>query len=509
MTDLQSRALLPVTPEEEAVAWAMLDMPDETRAFSADEIDILTGGSSLLSGSGVAVSAQTALQVTAVFACCRVIAEDVAKMRRTVMRRRFVAERNAAESHDDHHHPLAALVADYHVDRVSGHIVAGRPNTWMTGIEFWEYLVFGAALMGMSAAWIVRDPTTDMIVELLPLRHGACQPEIDARGWVVGYRITGYGETFVARTGDVLILRGPMRDEVSAFEPVRLAREAIGLATAIERSQTKFHRGDMRPSGVLQIEMGPAASNEAGMALRLKQIEEIRTYWRNQYGSGGDGGIAVLDKKFSFQEIGTKSTDAQTIENRRFQIEEVCRVFRVAPSKIMHQGAAQRGSVEQDALSHVSDTAGVWAKRCEEACARDLVDPRDPMDSGIYVDFDDWALVRGTLNERMTGYQGMLKAGWTPNEVRTIEGWNLLPIPEADRPQFLANNTGLTPTPLSGAVVSRPAKGQDDAAIAAQPQDAATPPTPLPLVERPRLPKPAARSAASKGLGYVRSLLAR
>jgi len=505
-----------VSAEEEALAWASLDGP-ETRGFSDEEVEILTGHPSQLTGSGLAVSEHSALKVSAVFACCRVIAEDVAKMRRFVMRRTFDRERGSAVSREEWHHPLAAIVADYWVDG-SGAILPGRPNTWMTGFEFWEYMVFHAALYGMSAAWVIRHPVTGHVVELLPLRPGACQPQIDARGWVVGYRINGYGESVLLMTGDVLVLRGSMSDETSAFEPVRLAREAIGLAAAIERSQTRFHKNDMRPSGLLQIDLGTTSND----AKSREVLERVRADWREKYGPGGEGGLAVLDKKFTFQELQIKGTDAQTIENRRFQIEEICRVFRVNPSKIMHQGAAQKGTVEQDALSHVSDTVGVWAKRCSEACDRDLVDRTNRDDSGIYVDFDDAALVRGTLAERMNGYERMLKAGWSPNEVRQLEGWDPKPFPEMDRPQLLANNTGLAPTPLDGATDSRPAKTQGDPGaggadsgagdsrpapaspeggpIAALPVGDAAANNPRPPGSRPKLPKPAGKSSAPRSL---------
>lgn len=430
----------------------------ETRTFTDAEAGYLTGGAEL-TAAGQFVSAANALTISTVFACCRVLAEDVAKMDRQLKVR--VTRQGKQATNDVVEHPLVP-------------ILRSRPNTWMTGFEFWEFMVFHAALTGMSAAVIVRDPDSGRVLELLPLRAGAISPNISASGWDVTYQVSGYSMSTTFRPGDILVLRGPMASEVMTYNPALLAREAIGLSMALQGMQSRFHRNDLRPSGILKVDM----KTTSDQAKNRELLERIRDDWQRVYGPGGEGGIAVLDKDFEWTSITANSTDSQTLESRRYQVEEICRFFRVSPQKVMHQSnAGSYGSVEQANIHHVADTLMPWVKRCEEACNRDLLDPDDNLERDMFVNFDEFALARGTLADRMNAYDRMTKLGWTPNEIRVLEGWDPLPYPEMDRPQLLANNTGLQPTP-SG---SEPRPEQEETARTPLPKPAAyTDPPPPP-----------------------------
>lgn len=467
-----------VSPAEEAAAWAFLDGghdldardnglgAPETRGFDDETLRILMGDE---------LGAEDALDVSAVFACCRVIAEDVAKMRRRLKRRVLNPATGRWQNVVEYGHPVAELLE--------------HPNSWMTPFEFWEFMVFRAALRGMSAALVVRSPKTGRPVELLPLRSGTVTPEIDGNGWHVGYRVSGYGKQFVSRPGDILVLRGPMIDEVQSFNVSGLARRAIRLAQAIEKSQDRFHASDMRPSSILFVDLGITSNAAANKEV----LDRIKAEWKDTYGPGGRGGMAVVDKKFDLKTIAVDGVNAQVIENRKFQIEEICRFFRVYPQKIMHQ--PKSGSVEQDNASHVSDTLHPWTERCEQSMKRDLIDRHDPEDAGLYIHFDMMALARGTPQDRMRVNESKLKSGWTPNEIRESEDEDPLPYPEMDRPQLLANNTGLAPTPLGAAPAPEPAALPPARAPLPKPAGAepAAPASALPSPRRPALPKPATR----------------
>lgn len=424
-----------LAPDTTAYNALVLDAP-ESRAFSPFEEEILLGGG-VPSQAGVHVSEHSALKIAAVFACCRVIAEDVAKMMRRLMRKEMGSDGRMRRAPAEDH-PLYDVIGK-------------RPNGWQTGYEFWEWMVFRAALAGDAYAYVTRDPS-GAVRELLPIASGHVSSEIDHK-WTVTYRLTGYGETVLLSPRQILRLSGPMSDEINAFAPVRMAREAIGLSMAIEAAQARFHANDLRPSGILGIDL----STTGDAAKSLEVIERIRSDWIKKYGPGGTGGLAILDRKFEFEAMTATSADSQTVENRKFQIEEICRFFRVHPQKIMHPSQAQSyGSVEQANISHVSDTLHPWVERVEQVIERDLIDPLNQADKNLYVHLNMNALARGTLGDRTSAYERLVKFALTPNEVRALEDMDPIDDPAADMIQFQANNTGLKP-----GMTEPPAKNND------------------------------------------------
>jgi HK97 family phage portal protein len=189
----------------------------------------------------------------------------------------------------------------------------------------------------------------------------------------------------------------------------------------LERQQAKLAGNGGKPSGVLSFK------NKLGAETK-KALQET---WQQKFGINGEGGIAILDGDASFQSMTMTSVDAQHMETRRFQIEEIARAFRVQPIMLMQQDkAATFGSAEQMFRVHLTHTLMPWFVRFEEAAARDILSGVD----GYRVDLEERGLARGDFKDQADYYTKALGAGgqpgWmTPNEVRIDAG--LPPDPAA------------------------------------------------------------------------------
>lgn len=369
--------------------------------------------------SGQLIGPESALKVATVFACRRVIAEDVAKLPINLFEIVKDPGTGKRRSRKLDKHPVAKLID-------------GAPNAWMTPFQFIEYLVGSAAVHGAGYAYINRAPNGDP-VELLPFLPGAVSVSQNDR-WELSYSYAGPDGTVEMDGRNLLKLHGPMHTPLRAFAVASIGREAIGLARAIEAQASRFHKNDLRPSGVLTTKRN----------LTDQILERMRRDWNMKFGPNGSGGVAILDNEFEFKAMVASSTDAQSLDNRKFQIEEICRFMRVVPTLIGHNNGSQSyGSVEQQMISHVNHTLHPWVVRLEQAFQRDLLHPED--DYGIRVKIDMDALMRGTFGDRMNAYAAATKVMLTPNEAREREGLDPIDDPNMDRVQLLANNTGLKP----------------------------------------------------------------
>ena len=425
--------------EQASTAWPMFDRDQPTiighkgTSLTIEEAlanDGYWGDPGTMSKSGVLVGPDSALKVSVVFACRRVISEDVAMMPIDLLE----GAEGTRKRHQITDHPVARLIND-------------APNHWMSPFEFVEYMVATAAVHGSAYAYIHRDERGNP-VELLPLLPGAVSV-VQNQHWELTYTVSSGQQVIAEPEGsDLLKLHGPMHTPTAAFRVSQVAREAIGLAAAVEAAASRFHKNDLRPSGIL-ISKGK---------LTVEQLSKLRTEWQSKFGPGGEGGIAVLDSDFDFKTLTATSVDSQTLENRKFQIEEICRFFRVIPIMIGHNNGSQGyNGLEQLAIGHVKNTLQPWVVRLEQAMKRDLLTSR--FDRGLYIKLDMNELMRGTLGDRVTAYGNMVKTYATPNEIREREGMDPIDQPEMNRVQLLANNTGMAP---GGGPKPVPAAGTPD-----------------------------------------------
>lgn len=354
--------------------------------------------------SGQTVTERTAVDVAAVFCAARVIAEGCAQIPVRVLREDYSGDTMTRQIARDHWaHRLLAV----------------RPNSWQTSYEFREGMLFCAALA--KGALAIKNVVGGEVRELLPVPPGAWSVEQKA-DWSLRIRVDYSDKThgYFDQT-QVFFLRGPSLDGFQALPAIRQAREAIGLSRALEAQQAKLAGNGGKPSGVLSFTQTLSPEAKA----------KLKDTWQEKFGPGGEGGIAILDGDAKFHSMTMTSVDAQYIETRRLQIEEIARVFRVQPIMLMQADkAATFASAEQMFRMHTIHTLGPWMKRFEQAADRDILENA----ADLRVDLDERALLRGDFKDQAEYYTKALGAGgqpgWmTPNEIRAERDMN--PVPEA------------------------------------------------------------------------------
>lgn len=388
-------------------------------------------------GSGVSVTTDSALRVSTVLACARVLAEGVAQMPLRLYRSGEDGSKTPAEEH-----PVYWLLYR-------------RPNEWMTSFEFREVLTLHAALTGNGYAFVNRLGD-GRIRELIPLLPGNVTVE-QAKDYTLSYRVRGGdgGEIAVIPWQNMLHLRGPSWDGFRGMNSVQLAREAIGLSVATEQAQGKLFSNGARPGGILSTEQ----------VLTEGQITRIREAFAAAYSGSNQFKTAVLDGGFKYAQTTMTGVDAQQLESRKFQIEEICRFFRVYPAMIGYSDKASTyASVEQFFLAHVVHSLGPWIERWEQALSRDLLTD-DELKSGIFPKFAVQGLLRGDAKSRVEYYRGMVNiAAMNPNEVRSLEELNPYEGGETFRAALNTVDATLPPPDVEDAAPA-PKEIADDAAV--------------------------------------------
>lgn len=351
--------------------------------------------------AGTKVTFDTALQVSVVLGCLRVISEDVAKLPFKIFRALPNNRREPITSG-----PLYGLLTD-------------RVQPWTSAFDFRRAMTARAALEGNAYAFIVRDGR-GAITELQQIPPGRTRIEFD-NALRPRYLVTNEqgGEQELA-WDEVFHLRGFGTSPLAGMPIYDWAREAIGLAIVSEESQARFHRNGARPSGILSVEGTLGA--EAAKALKAQFAEAYA-------GSMNAGKIPILDRKARFDQMAMSGVDAQHLETRKHQIEEICRAFRVHPIMVMQSDkAATFASAEAMFAAHKETTIAPWCEAWEAEINIKLIADRQTR-----VRHNLNALMRPNAKDRSEFYAKMITNGiMTGNEVRAEE--DLPPLPGLDEP---------------------------------------------------------------------------
>ena len=364
------------------------------------------GSLSGLSGAGrptssrVHVNIDVALQTTAFLRAMRVVAEGMGSMPLKLY-----------EEGDDDGRTVRKVARKHKSFRAICYMPC-----WLTRTEFVETMTAHAFVNGNAYALINRAGGTidDPVEELLPLMPGQCEFRLTPE-WEPRFLITigNYRQELGPR--EVFHLRGPSWDGRVGMSVLEKAREAIGLARALEQTHGALMGMEARPAGILTT---------AG-AVSKDVADKIREAWQIAYGPSGTKGVAVLDNGYKFEKISVDAVDSQYIENRRFQIEEIARATGVFPQMLMHADkTATFASSSEFFAAHVKYTMLPWVNRWEEALKRDVIG-WNSKNADIWPRFTMDVLLRANAQERGTFYQIMLDKGvLSPNEVRALENLN-------------------------------------------------------------------------------------
>lgn len=350
------------------------------------------------SASGVAVTPETSMRSAAVLACVRVLAETVAGLPLIVYRR----GKNGRER--DTSLPLFNLLTS-------------RPNRYQTAFEFREMLMAHCLLRGNGYAQKVYDGA-GRLVELVPLNPTKVEPRLNPDG-SLSYRVKTdlFGEVSL-QSSDVFHIKGLATDGIIGVSPITYAREAVGLSIATEDFGARVFSNDAKPGGIL--EHPGKLSDEAH--------KRIKDSWQAAHsGLKNAHKVAVLEEGMKWQRIGISNSDSQFIEARKFQIEEIARIFRVPPHLIGHLERATFANIEHQSLEFVQHTMLPWLRRWEQAISARLMTEKES--AVYYSEFLVDGLLRGDIQSRYSAYAVGRQWGWlSADDVRRLE--NMEPLPE-------------------------------------------------------------------------------
>lgn len=394
------------------------------------KIDNRTVGSSYSfymggSSAGKNVNERSAMQMTAVYSCVRILAEAVAGLPLHLYRYKEDGGKERA------------------IDNNLYHLLHDEPNKEMSSFIFRETLMTHLLLWGNAYAQIIRNGKGE-VVALYPLMPNKMQVDRDENGEL--YYIytrssdeakTMEGVTVFLTPRDVLHIPGLGFDGLVGYSPIAMAKNAIGLAIATEEYGAKFFANGAAPSGVLEH---PGT---------IKDPSRLRENWNSTFGgSANSGKVAVLEEGMKYTPISISPEQAQFLETRKFQIDEIARIFRVPPHMVGDLEKSSFSNIEQQSLEFVKYTLDPWVIRWEQSLSRALLNEDEKRK--YFFKFNLEGLLRGDYESRMSGYAVARQNGWmSANDIRELE--NMDKIPAEDGGDLYLINGNMLPLNKAGA----------------------------------------------------------
>ena len=375
--------------------------------------------------SGKPVNERSAMQMTAVYSCVRILAEAVAGLPLHLYRYTDTGGKEKAVDH-----PLYLLLHD-------------EPNPEMSSFVFRETLMTHLLLWGNAYAQIIRNGKGEVLA-LYPLMPNKMSVDRDENGQLYyTYQRsneeapTMEGASVKLKPTDVLHIPGLGFDGLVGYSPIAMAKNAIGMAIACEEFGAKFFANGAAPSGVLEH---PGT---------IKDPARVRDAWQSQFGgSSNSGKVAVLEEGMKYTPISISPEQAQFLETRKFQINEIARIFRVPPHMVGDLEKSSFSNIEQQSLEFVKYTLDPWIIRWEQSMARVLLSLDEKKE--FFIKFNLEGLLRGDYQSRMNGYSIARQNGWmSANDIRELE--NLDRIPAEQGGDLYLINGSMLPLGSAGA----------------------------------------------------------
>ena len=357
--------------------------------------------------SGEKVDERSAMQIATVYACVRLLAESVASLPLHLFR--VTDDDNGKEKAKDH--PLYK-------------ILYRQPNPEMSSFTFRETMMTHLLLWGNAYAQIIRDGKNN-VLGLYPLLPESVEVDRDESGQIYyiyhAYTDEAPGENnkdLYFRRDQILHIPGLGFNGLVGFSPIAMMKNALGSAIAVQKYGSAFFKNGAQPAGVLE---------HPGV---LKDPQKIRDNWMDTYGGSGNAHkIALLEEGMSYKPISLPPEDSQFLSTREFDVEEICRIFRVPPHLVQDLKRSTFNNIEHQGISFVQYTLMPWLERFEQAIVKDVLVGEEQDD--YFPKFNVDGLLRGDYKSRMEGYAiGFANGFLSPNDIRRLE--NMDPIPDAD-----------------------------------------------------------------------------
>lgn len=339
--------------------------------------------------SGKMVNERTAMQTTAVYACVRILAEAIAGLPLHVYRYRSDGGKEKTPFY-----PLYYLLHD-------------EPNPEMTSFVFRETLMTHLLLWGNAYAQIIRNGRNE-VIGLYPLMPNKMTVMRSEEGEIF-YKYNHKSEEVYLLKEDVLHIPGLGFDGLIGYSPITMAKNAIGMAMACEDYGASFFQNGAQPGGVLE---------HPGI---IKDPERVRASWNAAFqGPKNANKVAVLEEGMKYQPIAIAPSEAQFLETRKFQLNEIARIFRIPPHMIGDLEKSSFSNIEQQSLEFVKYTLDPWIVRWEQSLERALLTKKEK--ESYFIKFNLDGLLRGDYESRMNGYAVGRQNGWmSANDIRELE----------------------------------------------------------------------------------------
>lgn len=381
-----------------------------TNATTASAYRFYFGGTT----AGKTVTERSAMQMTAVYSCVRVLAEAVAGLPIHL----YIKEDGGKDKATKH--PLYHLLHD-------------EPNLEMTSFIFRETLMTHLLLWGNAYAQIIRNGKGE-VVALYPLMPNRMSVDRNSSGQIeYTYQMStdeaNYeGGTVTLRASDVLHIPALGFDGLMGYSPIAMAKNSIGLAMATEEFGSKFFANGATPSGILEH------------PTTLNNPERVRESWNAAFGGSSNANkVAVLEEGMKYSPISVSPEEAQFLETRKFQINEIARIFRVPPHMIGDLEKSSFSNIEQQSLEFVKYTLDPWIVRLEQSLMRSLLTASEK--EKYFIQFNVDGLLRGDYESRMAGYATARQNGWmSANDIRQLENLDQIPREEGGDSYLINGN---------------------------------------------------------------------
>lgn len=364
--------------------------------------------------AGVPVNDNSALQLTAFYACVRLLADSIGSLPWDAYRKRS----GTREEVD----PQPSLLRD--------------PCPGMTSFEWKHVMVVSLAMRGNFYGLVTTRDRLEYPTAILPLHPDQVRIDRDPdtfekRAWINGKRYP-MGDLFHVKAFTL-----PGADE--GLSPVSMAGQSLGLGMAAERFGAKWFAEGAAPSSVL----------ETDAALTDEQVRRVQQTWVASH--GGRRLPAVLSGGFTWKPITITPEESQFLETRKMQVTEIARLFGVPPHMIgdLEKSTSWGTGIEQQSIGFVTYTLRPWLSRIEAALSQIVP-------GGQFVKFNVDGLLRGDIKSRYEAYRVAVEGGWmSPDEVRELE--DRAPIPGGVGKGFrqplnfgpLGADPAITPSPTS------------------------------------------------------------
>lgn len=347
----------------------------------------------IFGGTGVVVTPDRAMQISAVFACVRILAETVASLPLKVYQ-------STGDGRSPADHPL-------------NYLLGGSANGEQTAMELREFQMTSLGLRGNSYNLITRS-NRGGVGAISALKPSYMDVNRGSNGRLVfDYQEPGNSGVYsVDQIWRIAALGG---DGVTGYSPVSLAKESMGVSIATEQSAARLFSNGSQAAMALEFPH----------TLTPDQVENLRNQFADNYaGYKNAHKPLILESGMTAKQIGLSADDAQFLESRKFQIAEIARWYRVPLHMLNEMSNATFSNIEHQSIEFVMHTIRPWLVRIEQTISRDLLTEQERR-RGLFVSHTVEGLLRGDSKSRYEGYASAITNGWmSRNEVRKLENLN-------------------------------------------------------------------------------------